>query len=109
MRYKGNFKPSFLACPEVFTWHPIEECLKKLETKKYSRFAPESSNDSNENTEIDSIKIRVKFRDSEMKIFKFSEFCTFLNPSFVEQFNNLIKGYSKLFGKSFSQNVLIKF
>lgn len=109
MRYKGNFKPSYLQCPQVFTWHPIKECLKKLETNKYSRFAAESEIDSDENTEIDSIKIRVKFRDTEMKIFNFSEFCNFLNPSFVEQFNNLIRGYTKLFGKRFSQKVLIKF
>lgn len=36
MRYKAQFKPSFLLCPEVFTWQLItDELLKKLDQHKY--------------------------------------------------------------------------
>lgn len=38
MRYKGSLSPSFLLCPEVYTWHPIEYCLPLLENAKYCRF-----------------------------------------------------------------------
>ncbi|KAE8590136.1 hypothetical protein XENTR_v10017960 [Xenopus tropicalis] len=38
MRYKGQYKPSDLLCPETYTWQPIEKCLPLLERSKYSRF-----------------------------------------------------------------------
>ncbi|XP_015119083.1 arginyl-tRNA--protein transferase 1 isoform X2 [Diachasma alloeum] len=37
MRYKAKIKPSFLLCPETYTWHPIEKCTPKLDKHKYSR------------------------------------------------------------------------
>ncbi|KPI97013.1 Arginyl-tRNA--protein transferase 1 [Papilio xuthus] len=37
MRYKGNFHPSDLLCPETFKWFPIEYCLPKLNSSPYSR------------------------------------------------------------------------
>lgn len=37
MRYKGKIGPSFLLCPEIYSWHPIESCLPKLDKNKYSR------------------------------------------------------------------------
>ncbi|KAL1416194.1 hypothetical protein MTO96_006456 [Rhipicephalus appendiculatus] len=38
MRYKGNFSPSRLLCPETYTWHPIEKCKPLLDVNKYCRF-----------------------------------------------------------------------
>ncbi|CAM6000605.1 unnamed protein product [Sphagnum balticum] len=43
MRYKGKYTPSYLLCPEVFNWHPIEDCLPKLDKQKYCRFEAENS------------------------------------------------------------------
>lgn len=37
MRYKGNYSPSYLACPETFNWIPIKQCLPKLDHSNYSR------------------------------------------------------------------------
>ncbi|XP_063976059.1 arginyl-tRNA--protein transferase 1 isoform X2 [Diachasmimorpha longicaudata] len=37
MRYKAKVRPSFLLCPETYTWHPIEKCTPKLDKDKYSR------------------------------------------------------------------------
>ncbi|XP_056351480.1 arginyl-tRNA--protein transferase 1 isoform X2 [Oenanthe melanoleuca] len=37
MRYKGQYRPSDLLCPETFMWRPIEQCLPLLEHSKYSR------------------------------------------------------------------------
>ncbi|RZF39714.1 hypothetical protein LSTR_LSTR003956 [Laodelphax striatellus] len=37
MRYKARYKPSFLLCPEVYSWHPVEAALIKLKKSKYSR------------------------------------------------------------------------
>jgi len=109
-----------LACPEVFTWHPIEECVELLDKSKYSRLAPNpvetndsASNavvtDSDANDSIDQVQIRVNLGNSDPRIFKFNEFCELLNPSYVPRFKNLISGYCKLFGKTLSKRILIKF
>ncbi|XP_065495411.1 arginyl-tRNA--protein transferase 1 isoform X2 [Caloenas nicobarica] len=38
MRYKGQYRPSDLLCPETYVWTPIERCLPLLEQSKYCRF-----------------------------------------------------------------------
>ncbi|XP_053165029.1 arginyl-tRNA--protein transferase 1 isoform X3 [Hemicordylus capensis] len=38
MRYKGQYRPSDLLCPETYVWAPIEQCLSSLENSKYCRF-----------------------------------------------------------------------
>ena len=40
--YKANFSPSFLLCPEAYSFVPIELCLSKLEVHKYTRLLDES-------------------------------------------------------------------
>uniref|UniRef100_A0A3Q3J7U4 Arginyl-tRNA--protein transferase 1 n=1 Tax=Monopterus albus TaxID=43700 RepID=A0A3Q3J7U4_MONAL len=37
MRYKGNYRPSDLLCPETYVWVPIEQCLPRLENSCYAR------------------------------------------------------------------------
>ncbi|KAJ8248194.1 hypothetical protein GJAV_G00239380 [Gymnothorax javanicus] len=38
MRYKGQYRPADLLCPETYVWVPIEQCLPRLESSTYSRF-----------------------------------------------------------------------
>ncbi|KAM9197917.1 LOW QUALITY PROTEIN: arginyl-tRNA--protein transferase 1 [Dugong dugon] len=38
MKYKGQYRPSDLLCPETYVWVPIEQCLPLLENSKYCRF-----------------------------------------------------------------------
>ncbi|KAG8435623.1 hypothetical protein GDO86_013534 [Hymenochirus boettgeri] len=38
MRYKGQYKPSELLCPESYSWVSIEKCFSLLEHSKYCRF-----------------------------------------------------------------------
>ncbi|XP_051506728.1 arginyl-tRNA--protein transferase 1-like isoform X2 [Myxocyprinus asiaticus] len=37
MRYKGQYRPSDLLCPETYVWMPIERCIPRLEISAYSR------------------------------------------------------------------------
>lgn len=39
MRYKGQYRPSDLLCPETYTWIPIERCIPRLETSAYARLS----------------------------------------------------------------------
>ncbi|KAI5642164.1 arginyl-tRNA--protein transferase 1 [Phthorimaea operculella] len=41
MRYKGNFHPSDLLCPETYKWFPLKDCIPKLEASPYSRLDPD--------------------------------------------------------------------
>ncbi|XP_077351471.1 arginyl-tRNA--protein transferase 1 isoform X1 [Festucalex cinctus] len=40
MRYKGQYRPSDLLCPETYVWVSIEQCLPQLENSRYARFNP---------------------------------------------------------------------
>ncbi|CAF3705709.1 unnamed protein product [Adineta steineri] len=60
MRYKGQYKPSFLLCPETYTWHPIEKCIPLLNAHKYARFETDPTKvDQDEETNIEQLKLRV--------------------------------------------------
>eukprot|EP00455_Lapot_gusevi_P057532 TRINITY_DN9826_c0_g1_i6.p1 TRINITY_DN9826_c0_g1~~TRINITY_DN9826_c0_g1_i6.p1 ORF type:complete len:223 (+),score=32.21 TRINITY_DN9826_c0_g1_i6:100-768(+) len=39
MRYKGQYRPSDLLCPERFTWHSLAECRPLLEQSPYVVFS----------------------------------------------------------------------
>ncbi|XP_049620429.1 arginyl-tRNA--protein transferase 1 isoform X2 [Suncus etruscus] len=38
MKYKSQYRPSDLLCPETYVWVPFEQCLPSLEKSKYCRF-----------------------------------------------------------------------
>ncbi|XP_071236609.1 arginyl-tRNA--protein transferase 1 isoform X2 [Salvelinus alpinus] len=38
MRYKGQYQPSDLLCPETYVFVPIERCIPSLEQTHYARF-----------------------------------------------------------------------
>ncbi|XP_028413669.1 arginyl-tRNA--protein transferase 1-like isoform X3 [Dendronephthya gigantea] len=37
MKYKAQYTPSYLVCPETYSWIPVERCTPKLDIEKYSR------------------------------------------------------------------------
>ncbi|XP_062287075.1 LOW QUALITY PROTEIN: arginyl-tRNA--protein transferase 1 [Scomber scombrus] len=37
MRYKGQYRPSDLLCPETYIWVPIERCIPQLDNTRYAR------------------------------------------------------------------------
>ncbi|KAF4090049.1 hypothetical protein AMELA_G00047480 [Ameiurus melas] len=37
MRYKGQYQPSDLLCPETYIWVPIEKCVPRLDASVYAR------------------------------------------------------------------------
>uniref|UniRef100_A0A5F8GNQ4 Arginyl-tRNA--protein transferase 1 n=1 Tax=Monodelphis domestica TaxID=13616 RepID=A0A5F8GNQ4_MONDO len=51
MRYKGQYKPSDLLCPETYVWVPIEQCLPALENSKYCRFNQDTKADEEAETQ----------------------------------------------------------
>ncbi|XP_067141052.1 arginyl-tRNA--protein transferase 1 isoform X1 [Centruroides vittatus] len=61
MRYKGNFEPSYLLCPEVYSWHPIEKCKPKLDISKYHRLN-EDSNAEDKDGIVDIGQVQILYQ-----------------------------------------------
>jgi len=55
MTYKGQYTPSYLCCPETYTWHLPSECAPKLDASKYSRFAPPTVDDEDKLDDIGDV------------------------------------------------------
>ena len=45
--FQSQYSPSYLACPETYSWIPIEKCIPKLDAKKYSRLDDTNKGDFN--------------------------------------------------------------
>uniref|UniRef100_UPI00398E9E5B arginyl-tRNA--protein transferase 1 isoform X2 n=1 Tax=Pristiophorus japonicus TaxID=55135 RepID=UPI00398E9E5B len=65
MKYKGQYYPSGLLCPETYVWVPIEKCRTKLDQSKYSRLN-EDPNAGDEKCFRDLGKVLVLYRSTVM-------------------------------------------
>lgn len=61
MRYKAKLTASYLLCPEVYTWHKIDEALMRLlDESKYARFNEDlTAQDDNDVTQEDLKRITM--------------------------------------------------
>lgn len=67
MRYKANVKPSFLLCPEVFTWHELDEKLSnEIDAVTYKRINVEGT-DAQRVTQDDLRSVLVLANRTAMK------------------------------------------
>ncbi|KAL8560154.1 hypothetical protein ACOMHN_021649 [Nucella lapillus] len=58
MRYKGQYYPSYLVCPETYSWVPIERCAPKLDAAPYARLE-EDSGKVDEDSKVDLDRVLV--------------------------------------------------
>ncbi|XP_078269667.1 arginyl-tRNA--protein transferase 1 isoform X6 [Rhinoraja longicauda] len=65
MKYKGQYHPSYLLCPETYNWVPIEKCRAKLDQSKYSRLH-ENPNAEDENRLQNLNKVLILYRNTMM-------------------------------------------
>uniref|UniRef100_A0A915J9Y0 2-(3-amino-3-carboxypropyl)histidine synthase subunit 2 n=1 Tax=Romanomermis culicivorax TaxID=13658 RepID=A0A915J9Y0_ROMCU len=66
MKYKGRYAPSYLLCPETFTWQPIEQCLPLLDAKKFCRLNQDLSKIDTDG-DVNVNKILVQYGRSVMQ------------------------------------------
>ena len=57
MLYKGRYSPSYLLCPETYTWHDIESAKKKLDVSRYARLEedPSKADSETKTVSIDNV------------------------------------------------------
>ena len=53
MRYKGQYYPSYLLCPESYQFIPIETCRLKLDASRYARLNDEATPPEDVSTWVD--------------------------------------------------------
>ncbi|XP_035895609.1 arginyl-tRNA--protein transferase 1 isoform X2 [Anopheles stephensi] len=103
MRYKSNLQPSYLLCPETYTWHPLDKTvLAKLDAHKYSRLNDDAeAQDANHTTEQDVKETLVLTGRSYTT---YAEYLTMVDadedvPSMAE--------YARLVGKSCAKKMML--
>ncbi|EEB09860.1 Arginyl-tRNA--protein transferase, putative [Pediculus humanus corporis] len=101
IKYKAAFKPSFLLCPEVFTWHPYQDCEEKLNVNKYCRLNETSGIDVNSNN-ITCSDILILHNRTAMPLGHYKKIKKVTNKELDE-----IMEYAKLVGKLCSKNILL--
>lgn len=70
MRYKGQYFPSFLLCPESYRFIPIEICIPKLDASKYSRLNNEATEPENVDSWLDSTLVLFQRQAMPYAVFK---------------------------------------
>ncbi|KAI1286108.1 Arginyl-tRNA--protein transferase 1 [Halotydeus destructor] len=99
MRYKGGYFPSYLLCPEVFTWQPVESCVAKLDESKYSRL-DEDTNKIDEDVE--------SLTDNDIMIFYNQSCLTYpVYKTVVGEDEQEVQSYARLLGKKCTRSLLL--
>jgi len=102
MRYKGQYSPSFLLCPEVYSWHPIDKSKTKLDQSRYHRL--EDNPDKEDGNRIDVQYVCVLYNRTAMPYHIYKD----EKPQYVtaDEEAEVIQ-YSKLVGGECAQRMLL--
>ncbi|XP_077114829.1 arginyl-tRNA--protein transferase 1 isoform X7 [Ranitomeya variabilis] len=100
MRYKGQYKPSQLLCPESYSWVPIEKCLPLLESSKYSRFSDNpKEGDRDHLSELNRVRVLHKRTVMPYSVYKKRR----KGPSD----ETVVKQYATLVGQTCAERMLL--
>ncbi|XP_068230493.1 arginyl-tRNA--protein transferase 1 isoform X4 [Palaemon carinicauda] len=100
MRYKGNYSPSYLLCPETYNWVPIEKATPKLDLSEYSRLNNDASA-KDLNGEIDLNRIKILY-DQDLVLY---EMYRMLNPQADDE--DEVKEYASLVGAKSAYSMVL--
>ncbi|KAG5677921.1 hypothetical protein PVAND_007636 [Polypedilum vanderplanki] len=103
MRYKANIKPSYLLCPEVYTWHLLDDKLsKEIDSVKYLRINKNGS-DSDSVTQNDLNNVYVLYNRTAVRYGDLKR----VMKSKKRNDQDEVLEYARKVGKSLSQNMLL--
>uniref|UniRef100_A0A0B7ANR0 Arginyl-tRNA--protein transferase 1 n=2 Tax=Arion vulgaris TaxID=1028688 RepID=A0A0B7ANR0_9EUPU len=98
MRYKGQYQPSYLVCPDTYEWVPIEKCRPKLDVSKYSRLS-ETGSDSQKNIDVNKVLVLHKGNMLPYEFYK-------IMSSHSKNDDEVIE-YAGLVGKTCAESMLL--
>uniref|UniRef100_A0A6E8W067 Arginyl-tRNA--protein transferase 1 n=1 Tax=Anopheles coluzzii TaxID=1518534 RepID=A0A6E8W067_ANOCL len=104
MRYKSNLQPSYLLCPEAYTWHLLDRTVvAKLDASKYSRLNDDpTAQDTNKATEQDVNDVLLIFGRSCMTYTQYLVIYTVVGKELPILFE-----YARLVGKSCAKKMML--
>lgn len=102
MRYKGKLVPSYLLCPEVYTWHLLDDTIRnRLDENKYQRFNLDlSAQDQNRLEQDDIFSVKVLYGRSAMY------YGNYLERSDADDTEEVTE-YGSLIGKTCARRMLL--
>lgn len=103
MRYKGNYSPSFLLCPESYKFVPIKPCLPKLDASKYSRLNDEQTPPEDVQGWVNDTLVLVD--RTFMNYRQFTQFTQFVPQS--DRQEGKVKQYAELVGPKVASRMLL--
>ncbi|XP_058834364.1 arginyl-tRNA--protein transferase 1 isoform X2 [Topomyia yanbarensis] len=103
MRYKSNLSPSYLLCPEVYSWHLLDQQInEKLERSKYCRLNEDPrAVDQYSLTPRDLLNVLILVGGSYMRYSSYMEMMDETEPK------EKVETYSKLVGKACASRMLL--
>ncbi|XP_046387467.1 arginyl-tRNA--protein transferase 1-like [Ischnura elegans] len=101
MAYKVNYHPSYLLCPETYTWHPVEKCLPMLDQSKYARFETDLSVRNELQCEVNLKKVMILYKCKAM------DYCTYKNINSSASDEEEVTEYARLVGEECCQTLLL--
>lgn len=105
MRYKKNIKPSFLLCPEVFTWHSLDDKLSTEIDAVSCKKINETGEDSDKATSNDLKSVLVI---AERTVCTYDDYKSMSGrPRKLKNDNKEVLEYATKVGKTLSQRMLL--
>uniref|UniRef100_A0A1Q3F740 Arginyl-tRNA--protein transferase 1 n=1 Tax=Culex tarsalis TaxID=7177 RepID=A0A1Q3F740_CULTA len=103
MRYKSNLSPSFLLCPEVYSWHPLDQrVIGLLDRSKYSRLNEDpAAEDTNRTKSVDVKNVLILHGSS------YQRYSSYLKDIGSPELEPNVITYAKLVGKVCSSRMLL--
>ncbi|XP_039448621.1 arginyl-tRNA--protein transferase 1 isoform X2 [Culex pipiens pallens] len=103
MRYKSNLSPSFLLCPEVYSWHPLDQrVIGLLDRSKYCRLNEDPAAEDGNRTRPSDVRNVLILHGSSYQ--RYSSYLKEIGSPELEE--NVIT-YAKLVGKVCSGRMLL--
>jgi arginyl-tRNA---protein transferase len=102
MRYKSHMKPSYLLCPESYTWNYLDEKLSnEVDKVRYLRLN-EKEEDRDKFKDEDLPYVRVLFKNTVMKYRDYRRVAKKAKNDTEE-----VTGYAKIVGRTLSHRIVL--
>ncbi|GIX75831.1 arginyl-tRNA--protein transferase 1, partial [Caerostris extrusa] len=100
MRYKGQYYPSYLLCPETYIFQPIEKCKPKIEVSKYHRLEEDSTKED-ANGVVNLSEVLILYDRTRMP------YSSYKNKNKESNDEDEVKEYAKLVGRKSYKKMLL--
>ncbi|GFR11103.1 arginyl-tRNA--protein transferase 1 [Trichonephila clavata] len=100
MRYKGQFVPSFLLCPETYIFKPIEKCKPLLDISKYHRLEEDPKKEDT-NGIVNLNQVLILYDNTRMT------YATYRNLSKIANDEDDIRKYAHFVGRKCCKRMLL--